>query len=284
MRPFAWMPWPLRWFARVVTVLLALAVVLAGVFVLLRLPPGQVQRRHKPMGDRKAPWRLRRARLSAVSFPVLLLATIFAFTQFAISMLVPVLVPFARQVARQSGLSEGQIDFVMGAGIGVIAGALALGAVPLGQLSDRIGRDAAIRWALACGIVCFLLAPFTPHILLLGALGVLAGLAWLLAFPAVLALSSDIVTEQERGAAVGLVYGGQGVGAIFGSLVGGFLAEGVKGWQGRAWGLRAPFFGGAVAIFVALLLTFWLSRILAMRPAEVDDTEPELAAPNPFEE
>ena len=33
MRPFAWMPWPLRWFARVVTVLLALAVVLAGVFV-----------------------------------------------------------------------------------------------------------------------------------------------------------------------------------------------------------------------------------------------------------
>ncbi|SEK43232.1 penicillin amidase [Nonomuraea pusilla] len=33
MRPFAWMPWPLRWFARVLTVLLVLALVLAGVLV-----------------------------------------------------------------------------------------------------------------------------------------------------------------------------------------------------------------------------------------------------------
>ena len=33
MRPYAWMPWPLRWFARVLTVLLALALVLAGVLV-----------------------------------------------------------------------------------------------------------------------------------------------------------------------------------------------------------------------------------------------------------
>lgn len=33
MRPYAWMPRPLRWFARVVTVLLALALVLAGVLV-----------------------------------------------------------------------------------------------------------------------------------------------------------------------------------------------------------------------------------------------------------
>lgn len=33
LRPYAWMPWPLRWFARVLTVLLALVVVLAGVVV-----------------------------------------------------------------------------------------------------------------------------------------------------------------------------------------------------------------------------------------------------------
>lgn len=33
MRPFAWMPWPLRWAARVLTVLLALALVLTGVVV-----------------------------------------------------------------------------------------------------------------------------------------------------------------------------------------------------------------------------------------------------------
>ncbi|GGO67772.1 penicillin amidase [Nonomuraea cavernae] len=33
MRPYAWLPWPLRWLARVLTIFLALAVVLAGVLV-----------------------------------------------------------------------------------------------------------------------------------------------------------------------------------------------------------------------------------------------------------
>ena len=33
LRPYAWMPWPLRWAARVLTVILALALVLAGVLV-----------------------------------------------------------------------------------------------------------------------------------------------------------------------------------------------------------------------------------------------------------
>lgn len=33
LRPYAWMPWPLRWLARVLTVLLVLALVLAGVLV-----------------------------------------------------------------------------------------------------------------------------------------------------------------------------------------------------------------------------------------------------------
>jgi MFS family permease len=78
---------------------------------------------------------------------------------------------------------------------------------------------------------------------------------------------------------VGLVYGGQGVGAIFGSLLGGFIAEGVKGWQGEVWGWRAPFLCGAVAISIAFLLTFWLSRELASRPVEADEPEEELTAP-----
>ncbi len=252
---------------------------LSGLFILLLFPSGKVVPTQPLTSRKKLRWRWKAVRLSAISFPVLLLATIFAFTQLAISMLVPVLVPFAQHVAYLSGISEKTVDLVMSGGVGVIAVALALGAVPMGRLSDRIGRDPAIRLALLAGLVCFLIAPFVPHIAFLGILGVIAGLAWLLAFPAVLALSSEIVTEQERGAAVGLVYGGQGVGAIFGSLLGGFIAEGVKGWQGEIWGWRAPFLCGAVAISIAFLLTFWLSRKLSRRPVEADEPEEELTAP-----
>jgi len=256
---------------------------LSGLFILLLFPSGQVRPTQRGREGKKIRWRWKAMRLSAISLPVLLLATIFAFTQLAISMLVPVLVPFAQHVARRSGISEKAIDLVMSGGVGVIAIALAMGAVPMGRLSDRIGRDLAIRLALLAGLFCFLIAPFSPHIAFLGFLGFLAGLAWLLAFPAALALSSEIVAEQERGTAVGLVYGGQGIGAILGSLLGGFIAEGVKGWQGKVWGWRAPFLCGAFAIFLAFLLTFWLSRQLAHRPIEADEPEEELTAPTPSE-
>jgi MFS family permease len=144
---------------------------LSGLFILLLFPSGKVVPTQSLMPRKKLRWRWKAVRLSAISFPVLLLATIFAFTQLAISMLVPVLVPFAQHVAYLSGISEKTVDLVMSGGVGVIAVALAFGAVPMGRLSDRIGRDPAIRLALLAGLVCFLIAPFVPHIAFLGILG-----------------------------------------------------------------------------------------------------------------
>lgn len=212
-------------------------------------------------------------RLPALSRPMLLLASVFALAQFAASMQIPTIVPYAKQVLKLK-------DLEMGVGMVIVTGTLALASVPLGRLSDRIGRDTAIRFALLSATVCLAAAPFTHNIMGIVFLSLIAGIAWLLAFPAALALSSEVVTEQERGAAVGLVYGGQGIGAIAGAPVGGLLAEGFANWfHNKAWGLRAPFLCGAAVMLVALVLTFWLTYELAKRPVETEEPEEPLSMP-----
>ncbi len=245
----------------VTAVLLATALVLA--LVLLPLTP---RAKSAPKGFKKRLLlRPRFVRLPALSRPVFLLAIIFAIGQMAASMQVPTIVPYAKQVLKLT-------DLELGLGVAVAAGALAMLSVPIGRLADDIGRETALRIALCCAAFALAAFPFARSVLFLAALGLLIGFAWLLAFPAALALVSDVVTEQERGAAVGLIYGGQGIGAIVGAPLGGILAEVVmRITQSKVWGLRFPFFTGAAALTVALLLTFWLSHELANRPVEVDD-------------
>jgi len=211
--------------------------------------------------------RPRFVRLPALSRPVFILATIFAISQFAASMQVPVIVPYAKQVLRLT-------DLELGLGIALGAGALALIAVPVGRISDDIGRETALRLALASAIAALATFPFARSIFLLSGLGLLIGFAWLLAFPAALALVSEVVTEQERGAAVGLIYGGQGLGAIVGAPFGGIIAElAMRIFSSKALGLRIPFVIGAFALSIAFLMTFWLSYELSRRPIEVEEQE-----------
>lgn len=241
---------------------------LAGVLALLMLPASK--ERHltgSTQGVVSSPFRRRFVRLSALSRPVLILATIFAVGQFAASMQVPVIVPYAKQVLRLT-------DLEMGVGIALGAGALALVAIPIGRLSDDIGHETALRLALLSATVALFSFPFVRSLIVLVAFGLLVGFAWLLAFPAALALVSEVVTEQERGAAVGLIYGGQGLGAIAGAPFGGILAElTMTLTNSKVVGLRVPFLVGAFALFLAFLLTFWLSCELAKRPVEQDDLE-----------
>ncbi len=257
----------------VTALLLGLAFVLA-IVLLPSVKPVTPQ----PRRLRLPKLRPRFLRLPALSRPMLLLASVFALAQCAASMQVPVLVPYAKQVLKLK-------DLEMGVGMVIVTGTLALASVPLGRLSDRIGRDVAIRFALLSATVCLATAPFIYNVAGIIFLGLTSGIAWLVAFPAALALSSEVVTEQERGTAVGLVYGGQGIGAIAGAPTGGFLAEGFTGWLGsKAWGLRAPFLCGATAMLVALILTFWLTYELAKRPVETEDTEEPLSMSAPSED
>ncbi|MFN3422553.1 MAG: MFS transporter, partial [Armatimonadota bacterium] len=189
---------------------------IAAILVLAFLPSSKGQSTAKPKSKPRFPLRPKFARLSALSRPVFILAGIFAISQFAASMQVPIIVPYAKQVLRLT-------DLELGMGIGLAAGALALAAVPIGRISDDIGRETALRLALASATFALAIFPLARSVVMLSGLGLLIGFAWLLAFPASLALVSEVVTEQERGAAVGLIYGGQGLGAIIGAPFGGIV-------------------------------------------------------------
>lgn len=239
----------------------------AGILVLIFLPSSKEQGDRKGKTNQRFLFKPRFARLPALSRPVFVLAAIFGVSQFAASMQVPVIVPYAKQILHLT-------DLELGLGIGFTAGALALMAVPVGRISDDIGHETSLRIALLSASIALALLPFAKSIFVIAGLGVLIGFVWLLAFPAALALVSEIVTDQERGAAVGLIYGGQGIGAIFGAPVGGIIAELViKFSSSKALGLKFPFIVGASFLALAFLLTFWLSYELSKRPVEAEEQE-----------
>jgi MFS family permease len=245
----------------------AVLLAIASILVFLLLPSVKGQASSKPKNKPRFSLRPRFVRLPALSRPVFILASIFAISQFAASMQVPIIVPYAKQVLRLT-------DLELGFGIALGAGALALVAVPVGRISDDLGRETALRLALASAIVALATFPFARSMFLLSGLGLLIGFAWLLAFPAALALVSEVVTEQERGAAVGLIYGGQGLGAIIGAPFGGIIAElTARIFSDKAWGLRVPLIIGASIFSVAFLMTFWLGYELSRRPVEVEGQE-----------
>jgi len=240
---------------------------LAAILVITILPSVKGERQKEGKLKRLFSLRPHLVRLPALSRPIFILASVFAISQFAASMQVPVIVPYAKQVLKLT-------DLELGLGISLAAGALALIAVPIGRVSDDIGRETALRIALASATFALATFPFAKSMVLIAALGLLIGFAWLLAFPAALALVSEVVTDQERGAAVGLIYSGQGMGAIFGAPVGGIIAElATRISSSKALGFRLPFFVGATALAIAFLLTLWLSYELAKRPVEAEEQE-----------
>lgn len=113
-------------------------------------------------------------------------------------------------------------------GLGLVFPALLIGllSVPLGRLTDRIGRIASIRWGLAGGALALWLvvAPPTP-LLTLAVLGAgIGALSFVLTFAAWMAELSEVYPER-RGVVLGAAGTAQGVGSIVGALLGGYLYE-----------------------------------------------------------
>ncbi|MGQ9728227.1 MAG: MFS transporter [Candidatus Fervidibacter sp.] len=154
---------------------------IALVLVATLLPAVRVKSQHKPKQERKLPLRYRFARLPALSSPVFILAGIFAVSQFSASMQVPIIVPYAKQVLNLT-------DLELGLGISLGAGALALLAVPIGRISDDLGRETSLRIATASATLALSIFPFAKSTLVLAGIGLLIGFAWLLEFHADLSL------------------------------------------------------------------------------------------------
>jgi MFS family permease len=134
-----------------------------------------------------------------------------------------------------------------------------LAAMPLGAWSDRVGRPRVIRlgWFVYAAVyLVFAIASKPWHI-------VAAWLVYAIYYAMVeamgRALVADFVPSEQRATAYGVYGTAVAISALPASLIAGVLWQGVWSWKG--FGPSAPFyFGSAMALLAALLLTAFSSR------------------------
>jgi DHA1 family multidrug resistance protein-like MFS transporter len=172
--------------------------------------------------------------------PVLFSLYFVAFVQlFGIGLLVPIAAIYAKQVV---GLTEHEIGVLFL----VITVSVALVTLPAGRLADRIGRSRFVVAGMIIGAMGMWLIPFSRHLAWLALAGVLLGGSYALAMPAWLALVTELAPKGRLGLAVGASETVQGLGLVFGPLLGGLL------WD--VGGPRTPFMASAVALTAGAML------------------------------
>ena len=146
--------------------------------------------------------------------------------------------------------------------------------VPMGAISDRIGRKGPMMFGLALLAASTLAFAYAESLMMLFVARLLQGAAdgmtWIVGF----AMIADLYGPEERGRAMGLAMAGSTLGIIIGPVMGGWLYE--------AGGIRLPFLVVA-AMAVADLIAFALvaprttgsgssvpmSRVLTHRPIAI---------------
>jgi AAHS family 4-hydroxybenzoate transporter-like MFS transporter len=152
----------------------------------------------------------------------------------------------APDIIREWGLSRATFGIVMGAApIG-----LAIGAMVVGPLSDRLGRKKPLMTAVALFGVFNLASAFTHDIAELAVLRFLTGLGLGAAMPITTTLLSEYVPERNRGSLLAFMFTGFGLG----SAVVGFAAAGLL----PAHGWRTVMMVGGIIPLACLPFYLWL--------------------------
>jgi multidrug resistance protein len=162
----------------------------------------------------------------------------------AYSIAVPVLPDYTREL----GASPTVIGFLFSS-FGLT---LLIASVPMGAISDRVGRRGPLVLGLAALAISTLVFAFARQLSWLFAARLIQGAAdavtWVVGF----ALLADLYAPAERGRVMGFVMSG----ATFGLMVGPSLG----GWLYEAGGIALPFLivaaGAAAATIAALLMPF----------------------------
>ena len=137
--------------------------------------------------------------------------------------------------------------YALSFGMGLVAG---------GRLADIYGRRRLLRIGLVLYLVASLLCALAPSIGWLLAARVVQGLGSAIVWPAILGIVSTSVEEDQRGFAIGLMFGAIGTGNAIGPILAGTLA-GLGDWR--------LFFGGNV-----LLAAMTLAASILLVPADKD--------------
>lgn len=180
---------------------------------------------------------LRRSRAVAVA-----LITCATFTDLvAYSIAIPVLPDLSRKL----GASPTKIGFLF-ASFGVT---LLVVSVPMGAVSDRIGRKGPLVGGLAALAAASLLFAFANNLPWLFAARLVQGAAdavtWVVGF----ALIADLYPANERGRVTGIVMMGTSFAIMVGPTIGGWLYE--------LGGMRTPFIAVAVLAAIVFVLLLW---------------------------
>lgn len=152
-----------------------------------------------------------------------------------------------------------------GFGTLVFPAAIAMAALsdPMAKLGERIGRARAVHWGLAgcaAGLAFICLGAFipafrSPYALAFG--GIPVGLGFLMTIPAWLASVSDL-DPRKRAANVGAVMTAQGLGAIVGAPIGGWLYQSLG--VHSSLGHYLPFIGTAACVTAGWLISLRILR------------------------
>jgi MFS family permease len=174
---------------------------------------------------------------------IVALVTFATFTDIvAYSVAIPVLPALSRRL----GASPTMIGLLFGS-FGVT---LLLVSVPMGAISDRIGRKGPIVGglvALAAASVLFAYADTLPWLFAARLVqGAADAVTWVVGF----ALIADLYDSSERGRITGIVMMGTSFAVMFGPTLG--------GWFYEIGGIRLPFIAVAVMAIVDVGLFAWI--------------------------
>jgi MFS transporter, DHA1 family, solute carrier family 18 (vesicular amine transporter), member 1/2 len=170
---------------------------------------------------------------------VLAAITTATFTDLiAYSVAVPVLPDYAKRFHASPTL--------LGLLFGSFGVTLLLVSIPMGVISDRMGRRGPMIGALVLLVVATLLFAYAQSLPMLFAARMLQGAADAVTWVVGLALIADLYGDDERGRAMGLAMGGSTLGIIVGPMLGGWLYE--------LGGIRLPFLAVAGLAVVDLVV------------------------------
>ena len=175
-------------------------------------------------------------------FPLLLLMSLLM--TLGVLTLANFLILYLSENLQLSDLQTGLLLVCLGVPI------LLLG-LPLGHAADRWGKCRALRVSLSLSAALMWVIPSCRSVPLFGVIATLLVLSHVLGTPAWLALVSALAPSRRRGGVMGAVATAEGIGAVLGPLVGGWL-----------WDINHSyiFYGAAASLSLAALIALFTLR------------------------
>ena len=124
--------------------------------------------------------------------------------------------------------------------------------IPVGSLSDRVGRLGPTVAGLCLGIIALLLMPSVTTFPLLVAVTAVYGVAYGAIFPSISAMIADQTAPEERGLATGIFHALLTAGVAIGAPV--------MGWVGSVVGVQPGLMLSAAVMILALAVTLFIRK------------------------